>query len=151
MEALAFALSKGPLRPPRPGGRESERARERLLFLAKVDMRLLVELGIKSTLWFIGHGDECQSALLGVTLMGIWKSRIITTKLDAVCVLPNSASDVLVNYPRRAKRALVVEKKHVRRPTTSLGGLGGFPPHYRAYLAPCAPRGGVWGGPSPPL
>ena len=25
VEALAFALSKGPLRPPRPGGRESER------------------------------------------------------------------------------------------------------------------------------
>ena len=66
--------------------------------MAKVDMRLLEELGIKSTLWFIGHGDECQFALLGVTLMGMWTSRIITTKLGAVCVLADSASVVLVNY-----------------------------------------------------
>ena len=66
--------------------------------MAKVDIRLLEELGIKSTLWFIGHGDECQSTLLGVTLLGIWKSRIITTKLDAVCVLADCASVVLVNY-----------------------------------------------------
>ena len=32
-----------------------------------------------------------------------------------------------------------------------MGGLGGFPPHYRAYLAPPASRGGVWGGSSPPI
>ena len=32
-----------------------------------------------------------------------------------------------------------------------VGGLGGFPPHYRAYLAPPASRGGVWGGSSPPF
>ena len=52
----------------------------------------------------------------------------------------------------KASEASLGGRKNARSAShNELGGFGGVSPHYRAYLAPCAPRGGVWGGPSPPL
>ena len=55
----------------------------------------------------------------------------------------------LMFIPRRAKRALGGRKNERSAPAMRGGGLGGSPPHYRAYLAPVT-RGGVWGG-LPPI
>ena len=55
----------------------------------------------------------------------------------------------IIQSPSKA-RGLGNENGRLHR-NCVLGGLGGFPPHYRAYLAPlCAERGGL-GGILPPI
>ena len=103
---------------------------------------------------FFATGGEPASMLpmtatARTTYLGCNSIRVATTPLifDSNCLpLPESE---LIQSPSEA-RGLGNENGRSRR-NRVVGGLGGFPPHYRAYLAPPASRGGVWGGSSPPF
>ena len=67
-------------------------------------------------------------------------------------VAPKEVIKSKAKFLSKASEASLGGRKNGRSAyRNELGGFGGVSPHYRAYLAPCAPRGGVWGGPSPPL